>query len=78
MALEPLNLSAPAFCEYLGMNYNRSLLISLRESGLVSFFKIGVKYMYLRKDAEKVQELLLERKISIKTDKGKYYITKHY
>tara|TARA_R110001583_G_scaffold153828_2_gene305524 strand:- start:393 stop:551 length:159 start_codon:yes stop_codon:yes gene_type:complete len=47
---------------------------SLRELGLVSFFKVGKKYLYPYEDIGRVNEKLRNGEITIKVDKG-YYIT---
>ena len=70
----PLNINGTEFCNRIGIAYNRAILNDLRELNLVKFFRIGTKYMYPAKDVEKVNELLLTGKISIKTNRG-YYIT---
>ena len=69
-----LNIKGEQFCKELGVVYNRGILSSLRELNLVRFFRVGKKYMYPSEDVKAVHTKLLNREISIKTNKG-YYIT---
>lgn len=70
----PLNISGKQFCEAIGLTYNGDILKELRNLQLVSFFKIGKKYMYPYEDVKKVSDKLRNNEISIKTNNG-YYIT---
>ena len=72
--MESRNFTALAFCKYLGVAKDTTILKCLRELGLVGFFKIGKKYMYPIEEAEKINQMLRKNKISIKTDKGYYII----
>ncbi|WP_341217071.1 hypothetical protein [uncultured Wocania sp.] len=72
--ITPLNLSGKEFSEALGITYNGDILKELRSLQLVSFFKIGKKYMYPTEDVKKVSNMLRNNEISIKTNNG-YYIT---
>jgi len=47
---------------------------ALRELGLVSFFKVGKKYLYAYEDIDAVNQKLRKGEISIKINNG-YYIT---
>jgi hypothetical protein len=47
---------------------------SLRDQGLVDFFKVGKKYLYPREDIETINIKLRKGEISIKVNNG-YYIT---
>jgi hypothetical protein len=47
---------------------------ALRDLGLVSFFKVGKKYLYAYEDIYSVNQKLRKGEISIRVDKG-YYIT---
>ena len=73
--MTPLNLKGEDFCNMVGLAYHSNILKCLRELNLVRFFKIGKKYMYYTEDVTKVNNLLREGKIEIKTSNG-YYITK--
>jgi len=73
--LRPLNITGKRFCEIIGIAYNNELLRELRSLNLVSFFKVGKKYLYHHEDVLKVNDMLRSCKISINTDKGNYYIT---
>lgn len=70
----PMNLTAEQFCKTLGLAHNYQIMEQLRELKLVTFFKVGKKYMYPRTNIDKVQRLLESQKISIKVSGG-YYIT---
>lgn len=72
---EPLNVTNEEFCNALGLPRRGDLMLQLRELQLVKFFKIGKKYMYPRLYIEKIQTMLLNGEIHIKTDKGNYYVT---
>ena len=72
--IQPLNLTGKVFCENLGLSFNGQIMQSLRELGLVSFFKVGKKYLYAYEDIEAVNQKLRNGKISIKVNNG-YYIT---
>ncbi len=72
--MTPLNLSAKSFCNYIGITYNGDILKSLRELGLIKYFRVGKKYMYPTTEAEKISEMLLNNEISIKIN-NRYYIT---
>ncbi len=72
--IQPLNLTGKVFCERLGLSFNGQIMQSMRELGLVSFFKVGKKYLYANEDIEIVNKKLREGEISIKVDNG-YYIT---
>lgn len=74
LKIEPLNLTGKVFCERLGLSFNGQIMQSMRDLGLVNFFKVGKKYLYAYEDIEKVNKKLREGKISIKVNKG-YYIT---
>lgn len=72
--IQPLNLTGKVFCERLGLSFNGQIMQSMRELGLVSFFKVGKKYLYAYEDIEIVNKKLRKGEISIKVDNG-YYIT---
>ena len=72
--IQPLNLTGKAFCERLGVSYNGQIMQALRELGLVSFFKVGKKYLYAYEDIEAVNQKLRKGEISIRVNNG-YYIT---
>lgn len=69
-----LNVSGKQFCEAVGITYNGDILKDLRSLQIVSFFKVGKKYMYPSEDIKKVSDKLRKGEISIKTNNG-YYIT---
>ena len=75
--IEPLNLTGKAFCERLGVAYNGQIMQAMRELDLVSFFKVGKKYLYAHEDIETVNQKLRSGEISIKVNKG-YYITVNF
>ena len=70
----PLNITGKVFCERIGIAYNSQILQSLRDLQLISFFKVGKKYLYPFEDTEKINHKLRKGEISIKVDKG-YYVT---
>ena len=72
--VRPLNITGRKFLQEIGLTYQNEILIKLRELNLVTWFKIGNKYLYASEDAERISEKLRKKEISIKTDKG-YYIT---
>ena len=72
--MTPLNVTGKMFCEMIGISYNGQIMQCLRELQLVAFFKVGKKYLYPQEDVNKVNSLLRNKDISIKTDNG-YYIT---
>ena len=72
--IQPLNLTGKAFCEKLGVSYNGQIMQALRDLGLVSFFKVGKKYLYAYEDIYSVNQKLRKGETSIRVDKG-YYIT---
>ena len=72
--IQPLNLTGKAFCERLGLSFNGQIMQSMRELGLVNFFKVGKKYLYAYEDIEVVNQKLRKGEISIRVDNG-YYIT---
>lgn len=70
-----LNVTGKEFCNAIGIAYNNEILRELRSLNLVGFFKVGKKYLYAKEDVHKISDMLRVGRISIKTDKGKYYIT---
>ncbi|NAS30395.1 hypothetical protein GTQ40_05385 [Flavobacteriaceae bacterium R38] len=72
--IQPLNLTGKAFCERLGVSFNGQIMQSMRELGLVNFFKVGKKYLYAHEDIDIVNHKLRKGEISIRVNKG-YYIT---
>lgn len=72
--MTPLNVTGKTFCNAVGIAFNNQILQSLREHKLVSFFKVGNKYLYPSEDVRKVSDKLRKGEISIKTNNG-YYIT---
>ncbi len=72
--IEPLNVTGDQFCIALGLPKRYDIMQQLRDLRLVKFFMIGKKYMYPRTYIESVQQLLVNGKIQIRTDKGEYYI----
>ncbi|MFK8281673.1 hypothetical protein [Capnocytophaga cynodegmi] len=70
----PMNLTAEQFCKTLGLAHNYQIMEQLRALKLVTFFKVGKKYLYPRTNIYKIQQMLVNQEISIKVDKG-YYIT---
>nr|DAX66038.1 MAG TPA: hypothetical protein [Caudoviricetes sp.] len=72
--IEPLNVTGDQFCVALGLPKRYDIMQQLRDLGLVKFFMIGKKYMYPRTYIDAVQQLLVNGKIQIRTDKGEYYI----
>ncbi|MCD8450136.1 hypothetical protein LNI98_10555 [Tenacibaculum dicentrarchi] len=73
-AIKPLNVSGKIFCQMVGFTYNGQILQGLRDLNLVTFFKIGKKYMYPFEETKLISDMLRDGKISIKTNGG-YYIT---
>lgn len=71
----PLNVTAEEFCNALGLPRRADLMMQLRDLKLVKFFKVGNKHLYPRTYIDKIQNMLLEGKIQIRTDKGEYYVT---
>ncbi|WP_299134619.1 hypothetical protein [uncultured Tenacibaculum sp.] len=71
---KPLNITGKTFCQTIGITYNGQILQSLRELNLVSFFKVGKKYMYPVEETTIISDKLRNGEISIKTNDG-YYIT---
>lgn len=74
MTHTPLNITGKVFCERIGIAYNSQILQSLRDLQLITFFKVGKKYLYPYEDTEKINIKLRKGEISIKVDKG-YYVT---
>lgn len=74
--MTPLNVTGEIFCKTLGLPYHNNIVKSLRELGLVNFFRVGKKYLYRTEDIGKINDMLRRKEIEIKTDKG-YYITKN-
>ena len=72
---ESLNVTAEEFCNALGLPRRADLMMQLRDLQLVKFFKVGNKHLYPRTYIDKVQNMLLDGKIQIRTDKGEYYVT---
>ncbi|WP_233881838.1 hypothetical protein [Tenacibaculum piscium] len=72
--ITPLNVSGNEFCKRLGISQNATIMQCFRNLELVNFFKVGKKYMYPFENIEKVNQMLINNEISIKSDKG-YYIT---
>lgn len=72
--IESLNVTAEEFCNALGLPRRADLMMHLRDLQLVKFFKVGNKYMYPRTYIDKVQSMLLEGNIQIRTDNGEYYV----
>ena len=72
--IEPLNVTGDQFCTALGLPKRYDIMQQLRDLRLVKFFMIGKKYMYPRTYIESIQQLLVNGKIQIRTDKGEYYI----
>lgn len=72
--IEPLNLTNEEFCNALGLPRRADLMLQLRELQLVKFFKIGKKYMYPSEYLHKIQKMLVEGEIQIRTSEGSYYI----
>ncbi|MFY7671584.1 hypothetical protein ACOSP6_10920 [Tenacibaculum sp. MEBiC06402] len=70
----PLNVTGKVFCERIGIAYNSQILQSLRDLQLISFFKVGKKYLYPFEETEKINHQLRKGEISIKVNKG-YYVT---
>ena len=70
----PLNITGKVFCETIGISYNGQILQCLRDLNLVTFFKVGKKYMYPIEQTVEISNKLRKGEISIKTDRG-YYIT---
>ena len=68
----PLNVTAEEFCNALGLPRRADLMMQLRDLKLVKFLEIGNKHLYPR---TYIQNMLLEGKIQIRTDKGEYYVT---
>lgn len=75
--MTPLNVTGKEFCQALGLAYDRGLLREFRSLGLVKSFKVGVKYLYSTADIHKINKMLHDGAISIRTDKGTYYITRN-
>ena len=75
LTMTPLNVTGKEFCQALGVAFDRGVLREFRALNLVRFFKVGVKYRYSYADIEKVNDMLHNGEISIKTDKGIYYVT---
>lgn len=73
--MRALNVNGSDFCGMIGLGFHSSLLKALRDLDLVSFFKVGTKYMYASDDVKKISEMLHRGEISIKTKKGVYYVT---
>ncbi|WP_157821997.1 hypothetical protein [Tenacibaculum sp. Bg11-29] len=73
-AIKPLNISGKIFCKTIGITYNGQILQSLRDLNLVTFFKVGKKYMYSFEETIMISNKLRKGEISIKTNGG-YYIT---
>lgn len=72
--MERLNITGKELCKMLGLADNRQIPASLRDLGLVTFFKKGEKtYMYPVKDVIKVNEKLINGEISIKYNGGYYF-----
>ncbi|TYP71525.1 helix-turn-helix domain-containing protein [Aquimarina intermedia] len=72
--MNSLNLSAQSFCKEIGLTYHNDILKELVKYGLVSFFKVGRKRFYKTADAQKISDMLHERKIAIEPTDGRYYI----
>ena len=70
----PLNVTGKTFCEIIGITYNGQILQSLRDLNLITFFKVGKKYMYSREETVVISDKLRKGEISIKTNGG-YYVT---
>lgn len=73
--ISSLNLTNKEFCNALGLPFRADLMLQFRELQLVKFFKIGKKYMYPVEYLYKIQKMLVDGDIKIKTDKGEYYVT---
>jgi hypothetical protein len=69
-----LNVSGKELCTSIGIAYSGQILQALRELELVSFFKVGKKYMYPTEDVKIVSDKLRNGEISIKTNDGYYII----
>ena len=63
-----------SLCTSIGIAYSGQILQALRELELVSFFKVGKKYMYPTEDVKIVSDKLRNGEISIKTNDGYYII----
>lgn len=70
-----IGLTARDFSKEVGIAYSYDLLKSLRDNGQVNFFSVGRKFIYPKKEVESLKKKIMSSEISIKTNKGKYYIT---
>lgn len=70
-----LNVTGEELCKNIGLAYHSDIVKSFRELNLVSWFKVGRKRMYKSSDVYKINQMLHDGKISIKTFEKKYYVT---